>query len=151
MVATEQCAWMRPPSSLTEVCAIVDPTTEIFVAPALSNRFADTAQFALLSLKDIESLRREWVASVSSNGGRGIHDMTEIEQVLSQLPAQCRLALCTQTVRSLDWIGSVCGHPCRMILSPDSLPDVTCQIEEATRTVQTALCEAVSRRWRDCI
>lgn len=149
--ATEQCVWIRPPSSLTEVCMIVDSTVGIFVARALSDRFADTPQFALLSLNDTESLRREWVASAASHTGPGIRASTEIERVLGRLPVGCRLALCTQTVRSLDWLGSVCGHPCRMILPADSLSDVGWKVEEATRTVQAALCEAVSRRWRDCL
>lgn len=148
LAGTERCVWIRPPSPLTEVCAVVDSTAEISVAPALSVRFANTVQFALLSLKDTESIRLEWVASASQTGAE-IHAATEIEQVLSQIPAGCQLALCTHMVRSLDWLGSVCGHPCRMILSSDSLSDATRQIEGATRTVQAALREALSRRWLD--
>ncbi|HXZ07935.1 MAG TPA: hypothetical protein VEI25_07745, partial [Paraburkholderia sp.] len=120
--------WVQPPSPLTQVCAVTDDTTPRAVSDALAERFKDVPQFALLHLAAPEALRTEWVASCetpvhaphTSHSPHTPHAHSRIDTLLALLPGPCRLVLCTQSARSLDWLGSVRGHSCRFAL-PDTI------------------------------
>jgi len=159
--------WVQPPSPLTQVCAVTDDTTPRAVSDALVERFKDVPQFALLHLAAPEALRLEWVASCGApihappmphtptaplmpHAPHAPHTQARIETLLALLPGPCRLVLCTQSARSLDWLGSVRGHPCRFAL-PDASASDAGPPDSAIEAIVVLLHETLAERWGNAL
>jgi hypothetical protein len=142
--------WRQPPSPLTQVCVVTDDTTPRAVSDTLLARFGDASQFALLHLDAPDRLRADWVSSCAASARAGRRPHRQADELLASLPASCRLLLCTQSVRSLDWLGSVCGHRCRFAALHATTTDAR-QTEVAIEAVHLMLHEAVAERWGDAL
>ena len=144
--------WVQPPSPLTQVCAVTDDTTPRSVGDALAERFRDVPQFALLHLAAPEALRLEWVASCAApvHTAHAPHAQSRIETLLALLAGPCRLVLCTQSPRSLDWLGSVRGHPCRFAL-PEAIASDAGPPDSAIEAIGVLLHETLTERWGNAL
>ncbi|TDN62657.1 hypothetical protein [Paraburkholderia sp. BL10I2N1] len=138
--------WVQPPSPLTQVCAVTDNTTPRAVRAALIERFGDVPQFALLHLDAPEQQRLAWMSSCLGAVRAERRGQRRIDGLLALLSASCRLLLCTQSARSLDWLGSVCGHRCAFA-SLHAITSDDRQNEVAVETVRALLHETLAERW----
>lgn len=146
--ASRTSHWAHAPSSLTDVCAVTDPTTPRAVIDALGRRFGSTLQFGLLILLAPDSLHSEWVTSFAASPSRKARPKTTIERLLGALPPDCLLALCSQSIPAIHWLGSVLGHRCRItVLNP--FMDAAWQTDAAIEGVYSALSAALANHFGD--
>ncbi|WP_321816864.1 MULTISPECIES: hypothetical protein [unclassified Paraburkholderia] len=137
-VDSSRWAWLRAPCSLTQVCAVIDGTTPPAIARALCERFGTAPQCCVLELHDVAQLHADWLASFSKPGADFKRAHADADRLLAPLPPGCLLALCSAHVEQLDWLGSVTGHPCRLVAL------------DAGTSVETAL-EAVGAVWMEVL
>lgn len=155
-VESSRWAWLRAPCSLTQVCAVIDGTTPPEIVAALCERFGSAPQFCVLELRDAAALHAQWLASFSTQGTRGTSGAeakrtpAEADQLLAALPPGSLLALCSQHVEQLDWLGSVTGHPCRLVaINATDATDATDTVDASTRT--QAAVDAVGAVWMEAL
>ncbi|WP_321956713.1 hypothetical protein [Paraburkholderia bannensis] len=121
VVDASRGSWLREPCSLTQVCAVVDHTTPPEIVKALCDRFGSAPQVCVLELHDAAQLHAQWLASfstpstLSTLSTDATRSPTDADRLLAPLPPACVLALCSQEVGKLDWLGSVTGRPCKPI------------------------------------
>jgi hypothetical protein len=137
-VDSSRASWLRAPCSLTQVCAVIDHTTPPEIVKALCERFGTAPQFSVLELHDAAQLHAEWLASFSMLNADAARAPSDVDRLLAPLPPACVLALCSQQVDKLDWLGSVTGRPCRLI------------VLDVDRQTETAL-EAVGAVWMETL
>ncbi|WP_322046356.1 hypothetical protein [Paraburkholderia sp. J67] len=114
-IDTDRGVWLRAPCSLTQVCAVVDDTTPPHLVTALTERFGNAPQFSLLELHAPDELHAQWLASFEAEAAAPARHPVDVDRLLAPLPPGCVLALCSQAVDKLDWLGSVTGLSCRPI------------------------------------
>jgi len=138
--------WVCPPSSHSHVCVVTDETTPRTVRDALVEYCQDSPQISLLHLGTPDQFRFGWLASHTLAQRPEQKIFSEIEHVLAMLPISCFLLLCTQSVRSLDWLGAVRGHRCRLAqLHP--VTHYSRQLEVAVKAMFATLHTATLERW----
>ncbi|WP_322054268.1 hypothetical protein [Paraburkholderia bannensis] len=115
VVDASRGSWLREPCSLTQVCAVVDHTTPPEIVKALCDRFGTAPQVCVLELHDAAQLHAQWLASFSTLSADASRAPTDADRLLAPLPPACVLALCSQEIDKLDWLGSVTGRPCKPI------------------------------------
>lgn len=144
-VDSSRASWLRAPCSLTQVCAVIDHTTPPEIVKALCERFGTAPQFSVLALHDAAQLHAEWLASFSMLSADAARAPTDVDRLLAPLPPGCLLALCSEEVDKLDWLGSVTGRPCRLIALDADVADV--QTEAALKAVGAVWMEVLNAQF----
>ncbi|WP_321960879.1 1-aminocyclopropane-1-carboxylate deaminase [Paraburkholderia sp. J7] len=145
---THAWRWSREPSSLTQVCIVMDGSVADSFAQALLARTGDSPQVALLRLTDPAAAHAEWLASRESSQGRARRAENALEQTIDRLPRDSRLLLCCQDVAALEWLGGVIGQ---RVFFAQYRPgvDEELHLTAMTRSVEDALRASLTEKWGD--
>ncbi|WP_455911932.1 transketolase [Pseudomonas putida] len=113
---SQSAVWIKQPSADAGVVIVTSAALPQYMIDKLHVAIDDWDQVAYLAIKQSEALRADWLRAGSSPENSVGGDACFVSQLLCSVShGSFLLDVEVGMVSGLTWLGSVCGHPLRVV------------------------------------
>lgn len=113
---SQSAVWIKQPSADAGVVIVTSTALPQYMIDKLHVAIDDWDQVAYLAIKQSEALRVDWLRAGSSPENSAGGDACFVSQLLCSVShGSFLLDVEVGMVSGLTWLGSVCGHPLRVV------------------------------------